>query len=342
MNSHRPFFIEQREGERLYYENELIQQAKQMTAIEFLKRYRPGELVRCGMGEFQLHSHDSFKINEASSVWHWKSRDIGGKSALDYLIHVEGMSFLDAVRYLLEQEPPSYTPTPKSLEKKHFVLPSGAREAHHVELYLQSRGISLDVIHYCISKGILYESMPHHNCVFVGLNNEGVPRYAALRSTTDFPRPFKQDQPGSDKRFCFCIPPVMRCRRVAVYEAAPDAMAHMTLEGGRADKYRLSLGGIYAPVEHSSEHLFKKPLALGNFLANHPEVMELEICTDNDAAGRWVALQIAKYYSKEYKVKVNLPPKEGYDWADMAKEEKQERVARHRAAHLHLKEDDAR
>ena len=198
------------------------------------------------------------------------------------------------------------------------------------------------MIHYCISKGILYESMPHHNCVFVGLNNEGVPRYAALRSTTDFPRPFKQDQPGSDKRFCFCIPPVMRCRRVAVYEAAPDAMAHMTLEGGRADKYRLSLGGIYAPVEHSSEHLFKKPLALGNFLANHPEVMELEICTDNDAAGRWVALQIAKYYSKEYKVKVNLPPKEGYDWADMAKEEKQERVARHRAAHLHLKEDDAR
>ena len=74
-----------KEGERLYYEKELIRRAKQMTAIEFLKRYRPDELVRCGTGEFQLRSHDSFKISESTSLWHWKSRDIGGKSALDYL-----------------------------------------------------------------------------------------------------------------------------------------------------------------------------------------------------------------------------------------------------------------
>ena len=91
-----------KEGERLYYEKELIRRAKQMTAIEFLKRYRPDELVRCGTGEFQLRSHDSFKISESTSLWHWKSRDIGGKSALDYLIHVESVPFLEAVRYMLE------------------------------------------------------------------------------------------------------------------------------------------------------------------------------------------------------------------------------------------------
>ena len=266
-----------KEGERLYYEKELIQRAKQMTAIEFLKRYRPDELVRCGTGEFQLRSHDSFKISESTSLWHWKSRDIGGKSALDYLIHVESVPFLEAVRYMLEQEAPSYVPQTKATEQKQFVLPAGARGTHHVELYLQSRGISIDVIRYCISKGILYEGTPHHNCVFVGLNNEGMPRYATLRSTTDLPRPFKRDQPGSDKRFCFCIPPIMRSRCVAVYEAAPDAMAHMTLERGQANKYRLSLGGIYAPVEPSVEHPCKKPLALETFLENHPEVTELEI-----------------------------------------------------------------
>ena len=176
-----------------YFEKEELRQAKQMTAIEFLKRYRPDELVRCGTGEYELRSHDSFKISESTSLWHWKSRDIGGKSALDYLIHVEGVPFLDAVRYLLEQEPPGYAPQAKTTEQKPFVLPAGARETHRIELYLQSRGISLAVIRYCISKGILYESLPHHNCVFVGLNNEGVPRYAALRSTTEYPRPFKQD-----------------------------------------------------------------------------------------------------------------------------------------------------
>ena len=66
---------------------EQIAAARQMTAIEFLQRYRTGELVEAeSRGEFQLRAHDSFKINEASSVWHWKSRDIGGKSALDYLM----------------------------------------------------------------------------------------------------------------------------------------------------------------------------------------------------------------------------------------------------------------
>ena len=77
---------------------EQIAAARQMTAIEFLQRYRPGELVKAeSRGEFQLRAHDSFKINEETSFWHWKSRDIGGKTALDYLIKVEGvMSHTDA------------------------------------------------------------------------------------------------------------------------------------------------------------------------------------------------------------------------------------------------------
>ena len=38
-----------------YFEKEELRQAKQMSAIEFLKRYRPEELVRCGTGEYELH-----------------------------------------------------------------------------------------------------------------------------------------------------------------------------------------------------------------------------------------------------------------------------------------------
>ena len=72
-----------------------------MTAIEFLRRYRPGSLVKSSArGEYQLAEHDSFKINGESSVWHWKSRDIGGKSALKYLIYVEGVPFVEAVQLL--------------------------------------------------------------------------------------------------------------------------------------------------------------------------------------------------------------------------------------------------
>lgn len=42
-----------------YFEKEELRQAKQMSAIEFLKRYRAKELVRCGTGEYELRSHDS-------------------------------------------------------------------------------------------------------------------------------------------------------------------------------------------------------------------------------------------------------------------------------------------
>ena len=80
---------------------EQITAAKQMSAIEFLRRYRPGQLVKAeSRGEFQLKEHDSFKINETTSLWHWKSRDVGGKSALDYLIKVEGLRFVEAVQTL--------------------------------------------------------------------------------------------------------------------------------------------------------------------------------------------------------------------------------------------------
>ena len=81
---------------------EQITAAKQMSAIEFLRRYRPGQLVKAeSRGEFQLKEHDSFKINETTSLWHWKSRDVGGKSALDYLIKVEGLKFVEAVQTLV-------------------------------------------------------------------------------------------------------------------------------------------------------------------------------------------------------------------------------------------------
>ena len=89
---------------------EQITAAKQMSAIEFLRRYRPGQLVKAeSRGEFQLKEHDSFKINETTSLWHWKSRDVGGKSALDYLIKVEGLKFVEAGADLMRGKPQLYS-----------------------------------------------------------------------------------------------------------------------------------------------------------------------------------------------------------------------------------------
>ena len=297
---------------------EQVAAARRMTAIEFLRRYRAGDLVKSSAhGEFELKSHDSFKINGESSLWHWKSRGIGGKSALDYLLHVEGCSFVEAVRLLCDEQP-IFTPQ-KHLEverqRPSFELPPKFPTSTRVEAYLRCRGISQAVIDHCLQAGILYESLPYHNCVFVGRDADGVPKYAALRGTYTYGKQFKAESTGSDKRFGFCIEPAQESGTVAVFEAAIDAMAEMTLTGDAADKYRLSLGGIYAPEDGKPIH---PPAALEELLAQHPQVNRIEFCLDNDPPGRAAAAALARLYGERYQVAVRLPPIEGFDYGDLA------------------------
>lgn len=289
-----------------------------MTAIEFLRRYRADDLVKSSArGEFELKSHNSFKINGESSLWHWKSRGIGGKSALDYLMHVEGCCFVEAVRLLCEERPCFIPQRHAEVERQRppFELPEKSPTTTRVEAYLRCRGISQAVIDHCLQTGILYESLPYHNCVFVGRDAGGTPRYAALRGTYTYGKQFKGESTGSDKRFGFCIAPTAESRTVAVFEAAIDAMAEMSLAGDAADKYRLSLGGIYAPEEGRDIH----PLAaLEEFLAQHPRVDRIEFCLDNDPPGRAAAAALARLYGERYQVAVRLPPIEGFDYGDLA------------------------
>lgn len=308
---------------------EQIDAAKQMTALEFLQRYYPGELVKAeSHGEFQLRAHDSFKINGATSKFHWKSRDIGGKSALDYLVKVEGVPFVDAVLTLCKESPCTIPPPSRPEPEKEFVLPPAAENNRRVFAYLLKRGISRTVIEACVRAGILYESADCHNAVFVGKDESGTARYAFLRGTYTKGKSFKMEVSGSDKRFCFRLPPKGESKRVAVYEAAIETLAHLTLEG-RADKWRLSLGGIYAPEENKlSGREMKNPLALDAFLERHPEVEEIEICLNNDFAGRWAAAHIEKAYQGRYRMVKSLPQREGCDYGDLAKEKQEERAVR--------------
>ena len=156
--------------------------------------------------------------------------------------------------------------------------------------------------------------------------------YAFLRGTlTNAEQSFRAEVAGSDKRYGFCLPPEGESWRVAVYEAAVEVLAHQSLEQ-TYDKYRLSLGGIYAPKEGVSASSFKKPAALTAFLERHPNICEIEICTNNDHAGRWAAEHIRKEYEGQYRIIMNLPEREGADYGDLAQEKSKERAVRQRAA----------
>ena len=75
-----------------YIAPEVVQEVKKMDLLTYLKNYEPHELVRFSGNTYTTRTHDSLKISNGK--WMWWSRGIGGRSALDYLIKVEGYSCL--------------------------------------------------------------------------------------------------------------------------------------------------------------------------------------------------------------------------------------------------------
>ena len=74
-----------------YVTPEQITQAKELDLLTYLQRYDPHELVHVGGNTYCTREHDSLKISNGK--WNWFSRGIGGKTALDYLIKVQGFLF---------------------------------------------------------------------------------------------------------------------------------------------------------------------------------------------------------------------------------------------------------
>ena len=183
--------------ERKYVTKEEIEQARQLDLLSYLQRYRPDELVKVTRGVYSLRSHDSLKISNGK--WYRWSKGVGGVSALDYLVKVEGMPFVEAVRHLCGYT--MYGPFPRAMpqpkEPKPFALPKCHSDNKRVIQYLMQRGLSEETIQMCIDKGILYEDY-HHNCCFVGKDENGMPRYATIRSSSPY-HTFLMDVKGSDK-----------------------------------------------------------------------------------------------------------------------------------------------
>ena len=108
-----------------------IAKAKEWDLLSYLMVHEPEELKKSGPEEYRTKTHDSLVISNGK--WHWFSRNIGGRSALDYLIKVRGEDFITAVNHLCQGTPsPSlFQPVEKKEKreevKKPFLLPEAAQ-----------------------------------------------------------------------------------------------------------------------------------------------------------------------------------------------------------------------
>ena len=325
-----------------HYSPDELQRAKAMDLLTYLRRYEPQELVHLSGDNYCTKTHDSLKIS--NGMWYWFSQGIGGRSALDYLLKVKGMSFPDAVGLLLEciegitprvvsqagqgmrltpetlvasahgagLSPASLSQPEKELERR-LVLPE-AQEGYpaRVVRYLAGRGIARSVIDYCIAHKLLFESKEYHNAVFVGYDAGGVARYAALRGTVGG---FKGEASGSDKHYSFSICTQPSPAAVHVFESAIDLLSYATMElHAKRDWQRdalLSLAGVF---KQKREKVV--PMALSQFLADHPTVRTLCLHLDNDEIGRSAAKGIMEGLADAPYQIINSPPKYGKDVND--------------------------
>lgn len=184
-----------------YIPPEVIEQARQIDLLSYLQAFEPNELVRISGNNYTTRTHDSLKISNGK--WMWWSQRIGGYNALDYLIKVKEYSFVEAVETLMGKAAvmPTLTVRPKQKEMpKALLLPEKSATTDKITEYLFERGIDYSIIEYCISKGYIFESLPYHNLVCVGFDENGKARYAAYRATIN--RRILGDCSGSDKGGC--------------------------------------------------------------------------------------------------------------------------------------------
>ena len=300
-----------------YYTEAQIMKARDIDLLTYLQTYEPTELVHVRGNTYCTREHDSLKISNGK--WMWWSRGFGGSSALDYLIKVKGMQFMDAMKILTADNELALNNAPVLGESRQnkgtrkLLLPEKSETNLEVIRYLSSRGIDRDIIKECIEEGLLYESLPYHNCIFVGYDESGKAAYACYRATNG--ERLMGEAAGSDKRYAFRIN--RSGSTLHVFESAIDLLSYATTMKMRTGEWRpepmLSLGGVYAPSTNNKQS--KLPIALENMTHNQSQINTIDLHLDNDFAGRNATKSITDQLGDRFIIR-DEPPLYGKDCND--------------------------
>ena len=293
---------------------ELVKKAKEIDLLTYFMNKNPSELVKKGIGTYSLKAHDSVIIS--NNLWHRFSTNQAGKTAVDYLIKVEKMTFLEAVNDVLNMNIKTYIVSKNGTknEVKQIVIPEKADTNKDVIDYLKNRGIDEDIIIECINKKLIYQENKTKNVVFVGYDNNGNIKYAGCRSTND--KRIMRDAKGSSKEYSFRLLSNIKNSTIHIFESAIDLLSYATMLKIKGYDYKnhnlIALAGVYQPSSNIEQS--KVPKALQNYLNKYPNVQDIVLHLDNDRAGR-EATKALIFALKKYNV-YDIPAPYGKDIND--------------------------
>lgn len=265
----------------MYYTQEQIDRANQADLVLFLQSQ--GEPLERAGQEYRWKRHDSLTVR--GNKWYRHSQSKGG-GPVDFVMEFFGKSFTEAVELLTGEKgaaPPQDSP--------QFRLPSRSPDNRTARNYLTAaRRIDEDVTGFFFARGDIYEDAAHHNAIFVGRDEDGIPRYAHSKGTAGN---FRLDVKGSDKAFNFCYRG--EGERLFVFEAPVDLLSFLCLFKKEWQKQSyLSLGGVGEK-------------ALLRFLSDRPNIKTVYLCLDSDEAGNDACSRLVKLMPEGYTVHRLIP-----------------------------------
>lgn len=294
------------------FTDEEKQLANSVDLAEYL-RVRGEKLERAGR-EYKLiysddsGSHDSITIR--GSTWFDHKNQMGG-GAIKFMQYHYGMDFPTAVQELLGQRVTSLSSVPlkstkQSEKQKDFRLPEANDNMHRVYAYLiKQRFIAPEIISHFARRKLLYEDKEYHNAVFVGVDENGVPRQAHKRGTATFGKSFRQTVEGSDTKYSFAH--FGESGKLFIFEAPIDMLSYLTLNPQDWQKHSyIAMNGVYEN-------------AVLTALKEHSNLSEIVICTDNDVGGIDAADRLSDILEEKGYADIKRLVPEFKDWNECLK-----------------------
>jgi len=209
-------------SEYIRFTDEQLELANRVNLVELLRR-SGYKLTRSG-SEYNWESPTG-KVSIRGNSWYHQYERTGGKP-IGFLMRFEDMEFKDAVLFLLSEQGLRVETEEKLRKKKPFELPPKNHDLRRVYAYLiNTRFLDREIVDYFVHEGLIYEDAQYHNAVFVGLDEEGVPRHASKRGTGR-KSTYKGNTAGSDERYCFRY--TGKGNEVYVFESPIDMLAYLS------------------------------------------------------------------------------------------------------------------
>lgn len=276
------------------------ERAASVDLAEFL-RQRGEKLLPSGR-EKRLASDRSITIR--GSEWYDHEEHEGG-NAISFVRKHYGLSYPEAVEELLGRRSGQTYPVAQSIKTppKAFELPDANQNMRRVFAYLvKNRYIDRSIVTHFARARLLYEDAKYQNCVFVGRDEQGIPRHAHKRSCNSSGKAFRQNVEGSDPRYSFHH--MGTDGRLFVFEAPIDLLSYLTLypEDWQTHSYVACCGTSAIPVLSMLERM------------SAPE--EVYLCLDNDQAGEKGSLRMAEQIAEQFHIASDRLLPEHKDWND--------------------------